>query len=764
MTASRNHNRFPRSWIICLALLSGGAGEICAQVSEADIWAVGRRGVEGQFTIYNSEPKGGFLGIPLELGDFNADGKMDFVVTALFADTGPFNNRISGGEVYLYPGEGRLSGELDRARLPRSARTLTLEGARSGDFLGTEVFTADVNGDGIDDLLIGAQNLDLVSDTGDLLRDNCGGAYVVLGRPGIFEGGNTLDLGAENTGVITLIGAETGERAGIWIESGDLDGDGFADILIGADQFPVAPQGEDPRVHSGKVYIIYGRALFPPLMDLAAETANMSIILGRDSGDHFGSSLHARDLDGDGRDELIAAAALARLSAAMAGGSPVVAIGLAGGDGPANSRLNCGETYIFYSAGENGGRLPPLVDLGLPLEPGFAQRVTTIYGAGTDHLLGEEITSGDLNGDGWMDLILGGLTAPGPRGEPRAGVAAVLYGWQGLRGATIDLSPEPIIRPPAGLRTTFIFGSSAGDILADTLSAADLDRDGFDDLCIGIPRFDAGSGLRTRTDVGAALVVYGDPLGMPGTWEPLREELPCNLRIKAIVGDEVEDLLAYSMVTGDADGDGHPDLFVNAMRGDGGDGTAEDAGEAIAVSGKLLSRRNYRITAVEPFSGALAVPVPVTIFGGDFEAGPDTRVMLGDSEIEDVRVICSSRIEVVLPASRETGPRALTVSGPSGSATFANAFFYLDEQKFVRGDSNLSGSMEFNDGIYLLGTLFLGNRVLCPDASDFDDDGKVHVTDAISLFLFLMDNGPPPRQPYPAAGEDPSPDELDCGS
>lgn len=764
MTIPPNNNRLPLSWIICLALFAGGPGEIRAQVSNADIWAVDQERAEGQLTIYNSEPKGGFLGIPLELGDFNADGKMDFVITAMFADTGPFNTREAGGEVYLYQGDGRLQGEIDRARLPRSARTLTLEGARSGDFLGTELFTADVNGDGTDDLLIGAQNLDLVSATGTMLRDNCGGVYVVLGGRGIFDGSNTLDLGTDNTGVISIFGAETGERAGIWVESGDLDGDGFMDILIGADQFPAAPQGEDNRVRSGKVYVIYGRDRFPPVMDLAADTGGRSVILGRDSGDHFGSSLHARDLDGDGRDELIATASLARLSAALAAGSPVVAVGIGGGDGPANTRLNCGETYIFYSGGADGSRLPPLIDLGFPLEPELARRVTTVYGAKADHLLGEEITSGDLNGDGWMDLILGGLTAPGPREEPRAGVAAIIYGWPGLRGASIDLSPEPVIRQPAGLRTAFLFGSNPGDILADTLSAVDLDRDGFDDLCIGIPRFDAGSGLRTRTDVGAALIVYGDPGGMPATWEPLREELPCNLRIKAIVGSETGDLLAYSMASGDADGDGHPDLFVNAMRGDGGDGRIEDAGEAVAVSGRLLSLRNYRITAVEPFSGPLDVPVPVTIFGGDFEAGPGTRVMLGDSTVEDVRVICSGRIEAVLPASGETGPRALTVTGPSGSAAFANAFFYLDERKFVRGDSNLSGSMEFNDGIYILGTLFLGNRVLCPDASDFDDDGKVHVTDAISLFLFLMGNGPPPRQPYPAAGEDPSPDGLDCGS
>ncbi|MFP6631973.1 MAG: VCBS repeat-containing protein, partial [Planctomycetota bacterium] len=256
MRYSPKNNLLGSLLAFCMAFLPL---ELASQIPDDDIWGVGDEHAEGQLTIFNSEPEGGTIGLPLELGDFDGDGRTDFVSTAMFANTGPFDARTAGGEVYIYPGDGRLEGELDRAGRAGSAPGLTLIGGRTGDFLGTELFTADVNGDGIDDLLVGAQNLDQVAADGELVRDNCGGVFVVLGRRGLLDAGSTLDLLIPNDGVILLLGGEEGERAGVWVESGDLDGDGIDDILLGADQFPVAPRGADSRIRSGKVYVVYGR-------------------------------------------------------------------------------------------------------------------------------------------------------------------------------------------------------------------------------------------------------------------------------------------------------------------------------------------------------------------------------------------------------------------------------------------------------------------------------------------------------------------------
>jgi hypothetical protein len=115
---------------------------------------------------------------------------------------------------------------------------LTLWGARAGDFLGTELYVADFDGDGVHDLILSAQNYDGVDGT----RNSCGGVFVLFGRPGLLAGSTIIDLLAPpaQAGLLTIEGAHGGERLGIWVEAGDLDGDGFADLLLGADQYPAA--------------------------------------------------------------------------------------------------------------------------------------------------------------------------------------------------------------------------------------------------------------------------------------------------------------------------------------------------------------------------------------------------------------------------------------------------------------------------------------------------------------------------------------------
>jgi hypothetical protein len=82
---------------------------------------------------------------------------------------------------------------------------------------------------------------------------------------------------------------------------------------------------------------------------------------------------------------------------------------------------------------------------------------------------------------------------------------------------------------------------------------------------------------------------------------------------------------------------------------------------------------------------------------------------------------------------------------------------------FVRGDASFDGMINITDAIVLLEFLFQGGLAFeCEDAADADDDGVLVITDAIYILSSLFLGGPPPREPYPDDGFDPTEDALGC--
>jgi hypothetical protein len=726
-----------------------------------DFWRVDETSQPGQLTLYNDYEFGGFYGLPVEIGDFDGDSHLDFVLAPMNAAAGPSRERAQAGEVYVYPGTGSVAGIIDRRGIPASERGLTLWGARSGDFLGTELFSADVDTDGITDLLTSAQNYDLIL-PGEPpgVRENCGAVFVVLGREGLLDGGPVIDMLSPPAGVITVVGAEEGERLGIWVETGDLDGDGLEDLLLGADQFPAEPRAGEPRTHRGKVYVVYGRRAYPAVLDLSEPQEGVSVILGRDAEDHFGASLHARDLDADGAEELIVGAAQNRLSATFAGDSRFDGHGFSAADGANNSSSDAGEVYVFF--GGAGERLPPVIDLASPLDPGVAARLTTIFGTRPEGAAGEELTTGDFNGDGFPDLVIGALSARNIFGTDLAGVAYVLYWRPGFRGQTIDLAEPPSTPRPPGLVLSEIYGVRARDILGDTLSAGDIDHDGIDDLALGIPHYDRDFG-DIFDDTGAVALVYGREAPFPRLWSPQSDVTPPNLRLTFVLGSQPRDLMSYSMEIRDVDRDGYADLFPNAMRGDGGDNRRSDAGEATLISGFHLSGSQVGLTRVEPASGPVGESTSVLIRGGGFTTREDTRLELDGAEVLEFQVLSNCLIEAVFPPASQAGTRDLALHNRHGEVCLLKAFRDLDEDEgFVRGDANLDRVLDISDPLTILSYLFLGGSSVCEDAADVDDDSEVAITDAIYFLLFFFLGQDPPPPPYPDPGLDPTQDSLGC--
>ena len=84
-----------------------------------------------------------------------------------------------------------------------------------------------------------------------------------------------------------------------------------------------------------------------------------------------------------------------------------------------------------------------------------------------------------------------------------------------------------------------------------------------------------------------------------------------------------------------------------------------------------------------------------------------------------------------------------------------------DAGLFIRGDANRDGRIDISDAITTLSYLFLGGSwPASHDAADTDDNGRIDMTDAIVTLGHLYLGGPPPAPPHPAAGEDPTPDDL----
>lgn len=521
---------------------------------------VGRPDPERQLTLYNSAPSGGSVGMPIAMGDVDGDGFVDFVLCPMLADGGPARERRDAGEVHIYYGDGRISGV--RVAGTEGVPLTTIRGARRGDVLGTKVHVEDVDGDGRADVLVGAQNHDGL----DGRRRNAGAAYLYRGRSSRPAVVDLATIGPEDD-VKVVLGAAEGDRLGIWVEAGDLDGDGATDLVLGADQ---ADGPDGGRSDAGAVYVLFGAATLPPVVDLAEPGAvPLAVIHGVDPQDHFGSTLLVYDFDGDGQEDLAAAAAVAR------GSSQIKGDFLAGGDGPDNTRPDAGEVHVLFGPIHPGDR----IDLAAAPPSGVV-----VHGADASDAAGEELAAGDLDGDGRTDLVVGSLQAEGPPGATifrgsTTGRTYILFDIAGRAGTTIDLA-DP------GPRTTIIYGRLRGGISGDTLVVADMDGDGIDDL------WDASPGQGTRDAAGVFRPASGllDVVFGMRAW-PAAIDLvlpPDGVRMVQVRGADPNDQFAYGLAVADANGDGRLDLGINAMTGDGFGNAVLDAGEMYVLDNQVL--------------------------------------------------------------------------------------------------------------------------------------------------------------------------------
>jgi len=401
-----------------------------------------------------------------------------------------------------------VSSDAVRTALPQQSGTVdlltqanvVLPGVGRGDRAGTSVAGAgDVNGDGRGDVIVGAPR------SGNNGRFASGSAYVVFGR----EEPGEVSLAALGDDGFRIDGAAAVNFAGDSVAgAGDVNGDGRADLLVGA---PSADY--NARESSGSAYVVFGKASATNV-DLAALADQGFRIDGAAADDRAGVSVAgAGDVNGDTRPDLI-------VGALYAGN---------------NQRGTSGSAYVVF-----GKASPGNVDLAALGDEGFR-----IDGAAARDLIGFALAGArDVNGDGYGDVVVGSPVASHAR--QYSGSAYVVFGKAST--STVDLAA-------LGDRGFKIDGA-AGDFAGDSLAGAgDVNGDGRSDLLVGAPL--ARSNAREYS--GSAYVVFGKASPETVDLAALGDQ---GFRIDgAAAWDQVGESVAGA---GDLNGDGRADLVVGA--------------------------------------------------------------------------------------------------------------------------------------------------------------------------------------------------------
>ena len=375
-------------------------------------------------------------------GDLNGDGLDDFVVGAPYSDA----NGFDAGATYIIFGSASSAAAVVNVSSLNGLNGTRVEGQSIGALSGASLaLIGDMNGDGIDDLLIGANR----SDTN---IPNSGAAFVVFGTKTGFS--STLDLADLNgKNGFALVGRLDTSLTGESVASaGDFNGDGYSDIVVGA------PLDSSDTAY-GRNFVVFGHGgPFAPSMSLGSlNTASGFQIIGVPFEDRLGWEVaSAGDVNADGFDDLLVAS-----------------------DG-----YHLGGTAIAYLIYGHGGTVPPVLDLSqLTGQSGI--RIELGYPGGTYPLDAPTVASaGDINGDGFDDLIVGDSGAVGI-GQLAAGNTRIIYGGDFRSDITH-------------------FGTADNDTLSGTLSADKMTGAQGNDIIHGNGGADAINGGQGNDEIHVA--------------------------------------------------------------------------------------------------------------------------------------------------------------------------------------------------------------------------------------------------------------------
>ncbi len=389
--------------------------------------------IESDSLILTGETTNNNFGYSLSsAGDVNGDGFADVIVGAVL-----FNH--NRGRAYIFYGGLSMDNIAD----------VILTGEASNNFFGKAVSSAgDVNDDGYSDVIVGAVGY------------NSG-----RGRAYIFYGGAIMN----NMADVIMTGENQGDEFGYSVSStGDVNGDGYSDVIVGAD---IYPDFTDKR---GRAYIFFGGGSINNVADVT--------MTGEYPNNYFGISVSdAGDLNNDGYSDVIV--------------------------GAKGYNTGTGRAYIF-----NGGFLMDTIP----------DIVMTGQNQGDD--FGIVSSAGDVNGDGFDDVIIGANNYENFKGRA--------YIFNG--GFLMDTIPDIVMT-----------GQNQGDDFGIVSSAGDVNGDGFDDVIVSANQF--------QNFTGRSYIFYGD-LSMDTTPDLI------------LTGNALSEYFGFSVSSaGDVNGDGYSDVIVGSI-------------------------------------------------------------------------------------------------------------------------------------------------------------------------------------------------------